>query len=134
MIDHKFDEFARPFIRNQMIFYMITFIIPFMLMSFGNLEGFTLRFCGSTALFGAIGMFFFEIMDMYVYGARDYFGDFWNWTDCISLAVFFTYYSLRMYIDINPDIATENLWETCKLLSVLILLNIWLKISWFLKL
>jgi len=134
MIDHKFDHFTRPFIRNQMIFYMITFIIPFMMICFGHLEKLSLRFCGSTALFGAMGMYFFEIMDMYVYGAKTYFKDLWNVNDCISLTIFFTYYSLIMYIDINPDVNTMKQWDISKILEVFILFNIWLKISWFLKL
>jgi len=79
-------------------------------------------------------MFFFEIMAMYVEGAITYFKDKWNWIDCLSMINFMTYYASKIYIDNNPDVNTYNLTELARILEVFILLFMWLKISWFLKL
>ena len=134
MIDHKFVYYTRPFIRNQMIFYFISFIVPYFMVSFGNLANFPLKFCLSVALSGTSGMFFFEIMEMYVEGVRSYLKEWWNWVDCTSLVIFQTYASSKIYIDNSPDVDTTDLYEATNILEVFILLNIWLKISWFLKL
>lgn len=73
MIDHKFQTITKPYIMNQFVFYMITFVIPFFMIEFGNLVEIYLTYCLSTVLFGTTGMFFLEVMEMKVQGVKVYF-------------------------------------------------------------
>jgi hypothetical protein len=107
MIDFKFETYTRPFIRNQMIFYGIFFLIPFFMLLLGDLQGAAEIFCLRLSFFGASGMFFFEIMSMYVEGPRTYFKDKWNWVDLATFATYLTYYTIGIYAAKNQDASPE---------------------------
>jgi hypothetical protein len=116
------------------MFYFIVFTIPYLLVLFGHLQGYAMQACLSISLTGAICMYIYELMDMYVGGRKVYFKDKWNWIDSISLLNFIAYYTLRIYIDKNPDEDNIVPWECSKLINCFVLVFIWIKISWFLKL
>ena len=98
IIEYKFEKFTRPYIRNQMVFYAICFLTPYLMVLFGqHLQGVSLKFCLSTSLIGALGMFFFEWMDIVVNGASVYFKDWWNWIDVMTLIIYVAFYSISMF-------------------------------------
>ena len=71
---------------------------------------------------------------MYVGGRVVYFKDKWNFVDTFSLLCFIIFYTMRIYIAINPHADTISLWECSKLVNCFNLFFIWIKISWYLKL
>ena len=134
IIEDKFKKNTIPYIQRQVVFYFLVFIVPYLLDLFGHLEGYAMKACLTTSLVGAFGMYFYEIIDMYVGGRKVYFKDKWNWIDSISLLTFIAYYTIRIYIANNPDEDNIALWECAKLVNCFVLTFIWAKISWFLKL
>jgi len=117
-----------------MVFYAIFFLTPYLMVLFArNMHGISLKFCLSVSLIGQLGMFFFEIMNIAVDGLSVYLKDKWNWMDISTLIIFVAFYSISMYQEINID-ASPYLSDVIRIFNVFILISIWIKISWFLKL
>ena len=133
MIDFQFENQTKAFIRNQSIWFVVMFFIPFLVIIFGDLKGTALYIFLFTSIIGLLGMYSIELMAIKVQGLRAYFYDKWNIIDQLNPILYFVFFGLSFqYGTDSSDITkSSNMHNLLKLLKCFIIITSWFKLTWF---
>lgn len=81
LIDYRFENFTKGFLKKQVVWFCLMFLVPFLVLINAELQDTGLYVFLNIALVGQAGMYFLEIASMVVEGPRNYFSDGWNYVD-----------------------------------------------------
>ena len=108
MIDFTFEHNTKPYIMNQLKYYILSFILPFLVMTLSGLKEDKEMFVAYFVLFGSLSMLIFEAMAITV-DPKAYFSDRWNWFDLLQPTLVLMLFS-TIYYSYNYDDGYSKLW------------------------
>ena len=81
MIDFQFENKTKAFMRKQFAWYLLTCLVPFLILISGILESQAFYIVMFISWFGQLGIYMLELMAIKVQGLAVYLSDKWNILD-----------------------------------------------------